>query len=121
MLDGVLEPVIDSAEIGMFSWNVADRSMRWTRHHYEIFDLPPELEITEAIFHARIHPDDLAGVDAAIAEALRTRADYRTRYRIRVSNGTVRYVRASGRFHVWSGWRRHSHERRRDRCHASDD
>lgn len=97
-LDGVLEPVIDSAEIGMFTWNVITGSMRWTRHHYEIFDLPPALEITEAISRARIHPDDLAGVDAAIAEALRTRADYRTRYRIRVSNGTVRYVRASGRF-----------------------
>lgn len=96
--DGVLDTVIDSAGIGMYFWNIAEGTLRWTRHHYDIFDIPASVLPTEELFRARIHPDDLAAVDGAIAAALQSGDDYRMRYRIRVADGAIRHVRGSGRF-----------------------
>ncbi|WP_323143347.1 hybrid sensor histidine kinase/response regulator [Massilia phyllosphaerae] len=89
--------VIESADIGVFFWDLARDSVRWSQRHYVIFDWPAGTPVTHAMFRQRVHPDDLAEVDATIKTALRDRADYAMRFRLRLDDGSIRYVRGSGR------------------------
>ena len=91
------EHVTDSAGIGLYFWNMVTDTLTWSAHHYAIFGWDPDLPPSHAMFRARIHPDDLAAVDDAVAMALASRADYLVRFRLRLPDGTLRYVRGSGR------------------------
>jgi PAS domain S-box-containing protein len=91
------EHVTDSAGIGLYFWNMATDTLTWSQHHYAIFGYDPALPASHARFRARIHPDDLPAVDAAVAMALSGRSDYLVRFRVQLPDGAVRYVRGSGR------------------------
>ena len=91
------EHVTDSAGIGLYFWNMATGTLTWSHHHYAIFGYDPALPASHALFRARIHPDDLPTVDAAVALALASRNDYLVRFRVQRPDGAVRYVRGSGR------------------------
>jgi signal transduction histidine kinase len=91
------EHVTDSAGIGLYFWNMETDTLTWSGHHYAIFGWDPSIRATHAMFRARIHPDDLAAVDDAVAMALASGADYLVRFRLRLPDGALRYVRGSGR------------------------
>lgn len=91
------EHVTDSAGIGLFFWNMDTGTLTWSKHHYAIFGWDPDLPATHAMFRSRIHPNDLDMVDDAVAIALASRADYLLRFRLCMPDGTLRYVRGSGR------------------------
>jgi len=91
------EHVTDSAGIGLYFWNMVTDTLTWSQHHYAMFGYDAALPASHAMFRARIHPDDLALVDAAVATALASRSDYLLRFRLRMPDGTLRYVRGSGR------------------------
>ena len=63
--------VIESAGIGTFFWDLTRDTVRWSEHHYAIFGWPAGTPVTHAMFRQRVHPEDLADVDAAI-EGIRT-------------------------------------------------
>ncbi len=92
-----LEHVIDSAGIGMYFWDMRSDTITWSTHHFTIFGWPPGQAATYAMFRERIHPEDLARVDDAVAAALRDHTDYHMRYRLLLPDGTVRHVNGSGR------------------------
>ncbi|QOY95235.1 PAS domain-containing protein [Massilia sp. UMI-21] len=89
--------VIESAGIGTFFWDLTQDTVRWSEHHYAIFGWPAGIPVTHTMFRQRVHPDDLANVDAAVNAALSSGADYSVRFRICLDDGAVRYVRGSGR------------------------
>jgi len=91
------EHVTDSAGIGLFFWNMDTGTLIWSKHHYAIFGWDAGLPATHAMFRSRIHPNDLEMVDDAVAMALASRADYLVRFRLCMPDGTLRYVRGSGR------------------------
>lgn len=92
-----LKHVIESAGIGTYFWDLTQDIVRWSDHHYTIFGWPTGTPVTHAMFRQRIHPDDLADVDAAINRALASRGDYKLRFRVCLDDGTIRYVCGSGR------------------------
>lgn len=89
--------VIESAGIGTYFWDPQEDTIRWSHHHYAIFGWPEGMPVTHAMFRQRVHPDDLAAVDAAIDAAMRKGADYAIRFRLCLDDASVRYVRGSGR------------------------
>ncbi|WP_332877554.1 hybrid sensor histidine kinase/response regulator [Massilia sp. S19_KUP03_FR1] len=91
------EHVTDSAGIGLYFWNMATDTLTWSQHHYAIFGYDPALPASHAMFRARIHPQDLDTVDAAVDLALSSRSDYLVRFRVQLPDGALRYVRGSGR------------------------
>ncbi|MDQ2821436.1 MAG: ATP-binding protein [Pseudomonadota bacterium] len=93
----VFEHITDSAGIGLFFWDMTTGTLTWSKHHYAIFGWDPDLPATHAMFRARIHPNDLATVDEAVAVALASRDDYLVRFRLCMLDGSLRYVRGSGR------------------------
>lgn len=89
--------VTDSAGIGLYFWNMVTGTLTWSAHHYAIFGWDPDIPATHAMFRSRIHPNDIDDVEAAIAIALAGRTDYLLRFRVCRPDGSLRYVRGSGR------------------------
>ena len=92
--------IIDAAGIGTFFWDLKSDTVRWSGHHYTIFDWPvaaPDAPVSHAMFRDRLHPDDVAAVDAAIGDALRDGTGYQLRFRLCLPNARIRHVHGSGR------------------------
>jgi|GEM_PF-1979537 len=93
----VFDHVVDSAGIGIYHWDMRTDRVLWSRHHRSMFGIADGVPATLSSFRDRIHPDDLAAVDAAIAAAMADHADYVCEYRLCLPDGAIRYVRGSGR------------------------
>ena len=52
------------------------------------------------MFRQRVHPEDIAQIDEAVAIALCSGSDYAIRFRLRLDDASIRYVRGSGRVEV---------------------
>jgi PAS domain S-box-containing protein len=85
------------AEVGDWDWDVDADTLLWSDQVYRIFALDPEsVEVSYALFLARVHPDDRAAVEAAVARAGAEQTRYEIEHRIVRPDGDVRLVRESG-------------------------
>jgi PAS domain S-box-containing protein len=90
-------------EAGMATWDldVRTRELRWSRSHYTLLGLVPEESnlATYEMWHARVHPADLATVETALSDSRESRSLFSQEYRIiRADTGAVRWLRVLGRF-----------------------
>jgi PAS domain S-box-containing protein len=88
---------------GMATWDLdaATGRLVWSRHHFLMLGHDPDAsdEATIGMWRARVHPDDLPGLDAAWAEAERQGALFHVTYRIRrADDGSLRWMESYGRF-----------------------
>lgn len=89
---------LDAAKMGLWAWDIASDEVYWTPYHEIIFGYEPSTSArTYADWANRIHPEDLATVEAQIQTALQNRQDYDFEYRLRLPNGEIRWVDAFGR------------------------
>ncbi|HBB35359.1 MAG TPA: hypothetical protein DDZ80_10685 [Cyanobacteria bacterium UBA8803] len=93
-----LRLALDATETGMWDWNLLTNEVRWNEHHARLFGLiPGTFEVSYEVFLDRIHPEDLAGVEQAIAHALNTETDYLKEYRVVWPDGSIHWIEAQGR------------------------
>ena len=84
------------ARLGNWELDETTSALRWSSMVFEIFGWNPETTTpTLAKFRAAIHPDDLAVVDAAVAESAKT-GHYEVVHRIVRPDGQVRFVQERG-------------------------
>ena len=86
-----------SANIGIWRWEMADNKIYWSDETYALMDTPPGTEISWDIYLTLIHPDDIADLQAAIAIALKQKTPYSVEMRARQSDGTYRWIAGRGR------------------------
>jgi len=90
-------------EAGMATWDVDLRTqeLRWSRSCFSLLGLlsdEPSVATSE-MWRNRVHPEDLAGVELAIAKSRDAHSLYSQEYRIiRADTGAVRWLRVLGRF-----------------------
>ena len=89
---------IDAADIGTFDWDLVTGTLNWddrlvTLFGYERADFPGTIEA----FNARLHPDDLPRVTAALERAVAEGDAYSAEYRVLLPDGRTRWVDARGR------------------------
>ncbi|MCA1449894.1 PAS domain S-box protein [Ensifer sp. IC3342] len=94
-----LKMALDAGRMGAWEWNLQSGRVIWSPglavlHHLE----PGACEGTLADFERDIHPADLPAVEQAIERALASREDYHVAYRMRLPDGTIRWMEAIGRF-----------------------
>ncbi|WP_085027683.1 PAS domain S-box protein [Ensifer aridi] len=94
-----LQIALEAGRMGAWEWNIDAGEVIWSPgleaiHHLE----PGTFGGTLADFKRDIHPDDLAMVELEIAKAIETRENYHITYRIRLADGTVRWMEAFGQF-----------------------
>ena len=88
---------VEGAGIGTWSWDIAAGHLAWSPHCKALFGLPPETEMTRALFIERIHPDDRPNAEATIARSLAEGSAYDIEYRVVWPGGEVHWVAAKGR------------------------
>jgi PAS domain S-box-containing protein len=78
---------------GSFVWHVTTGGTTWSDQTYRIFEIERGTPVTTELIHARIHPDDVAMFDAAVAAARSDGNGLEFEYRLRMSDGSTKYVR----------------------------
>jgi PAS domain S-box-containing protein len=87
-----------AADIGSFDWNLVTNALHWDDRLMELFGYESATYVPHIdSFSARLHPDDRAKTEAAIARAIESRGDYEADYRVVHPDGTVRWGAARGR------------------------
>ncbi|MCX5660920.1 MAG: response regulator [Planctomycetota bacterium] len=88
---------LDAAKMGWWHYDPVTKVANWDDRYKEIFGVTGSERPNEEIL-ARLHPDDLPGVWAAVERALDPVAPkpYSVEYRIRLDDGAIRWVEAHG-------------------------
>ena len=97
-LDDPLEVGVSAAEIGTWDWDVPSGRVRWTPQMYLLFGIESgRFTTTFENVMALVHSEDRPKVEANVARALRDLKRYVTEFRIRRPDGSVRWLRCTGR------------------------
>jgi PAS domain S-box-containing protein len=82
--------------VGIWDWNLLTGKVTWTPELEALFGLEPGTVKRYADFRDRVHPQDLAAVEARREAALQRRETYTVEYRIIRPDGQVRWILAVG-------------------------
>ena len=81
------------AHIGNWELDLVTDELLWSEEVYRIFEIDPrKVRITHENFFDAIHPDDLEQLNAAFAESVKNKIPYNIEHRLRMANGSVKYV-----------------------------
>jgi PAS domain S-box-containing protein len=95
-----LRIAIDEAGMGTWDLDLRTQELRWSRSSFTLLGLVPDESnlACDETWRSRVHPADLASVDAALSQSRNTRSLYSQEYRIiRADTGAVRWLRVLGR------------------------
>jgi diguanylate cyclase (GGDEF)-like protein len=70
------------AGMGSWEWDPLDHSIEFSDALLQLFGLPPGGTMDRGGYRSLVHPDDLASMDAALTEALRTGEPFRFTHRM---------------------------------------
>jgi two-component sensor histidine kinase len=88
---------LDSAQIGIWSWDIASDTFGWSKNFAALHGLPAGCGGSYQSLIDAVAPEDRASIDAAVQEAVRNLTGFRTRYRLaRKDNSNERWVETSG-------------------------
>jgi len=85
-----------AGDLGLWLWNLRSNSLWATERAKTMFGFAPESELTYEMFYARVHPDDRPALEAGIAAAISSRANYEVEYRICLPDGAEKWIAARG-------------------------
>ena len=88
----------EAGGVGSFDWVLPDGPLLWDDRLVSMFGYDGVEAFGHSIadFNARLHPDDLDRVTAALTSAIDRRAEFEAEYRICLPGGAVRWVQARG-------------------------
>jgi two-component system sensor kinase FixL len=88
----------DSANLGMWEWDIALNEIWMTDKGRDLLGFPPSEKLDFDRFRNLVHPEDRESVLQAVENSLRTGAEYRSEYRAVLPDGQIRWI--VGRGHV---------------------
>ncbi|MCG3202391.1 MAG: hypothetical protein NFCOHLIN_02273 [Gammaproteobacteria bacterium] len=92
-----LRLALDAARMGTFEWDMPGKRMTWSGRHEELWGYAPgEFDGTYDAFAQRVHPEDLAGLEAEIDRCTATKVPFRREYRVVWPDGSVHWVLGQG-------------------------
>jgi PAS domain S-box-containing protein len=95
-----LRLAIDSADMGTWDWDMRTGVICCSQRHDILFGYAPGTPARRyADFESRIHPDDLAHVEATVQRCIKERTDYQCEYRVVWPDGSIHWLCGFGRFH----------------------
>jgi signal transduction histidine kinase len=98
-LSNDLELAQSIAKIGSWTFDLTTKEQRWSKQHYEIFEIPypQHPEVLFSMYRSRIHPEDIARLDVILGGVLESSADFIYDHRVICPSGKVKNVRGYGR------------------------
>ncbi len=92
-----LELATRAASLGVWDWNVVSNHLAWDARMFELYEVSPlQFASQYETWLARVHPEDLAQCDTAIKLALKNEQTYDIEFRIVLSDGSLRDIKADG-------------------------
>jgi len=89
------------AELGVWDWDVVTGELEWDERVAELHGVDPHtFDGRLESFLARVHPDDLAGLQEAIQAALAARSRFLHEFRVLRPDGTTAWVQSRGQVHA---------------------
>ncbi len=85
------------SHLGVWDWDETTETLLCDGAMREIFDIPREGEVSLDKFYGAIYRPDLDRVKQTWRQAVASGASYHLEYRVRRSNGAIRWVHARGR------------------------
>lgn len=83
--------------IGIWDWDIINRSTIWDEDMFRIYDtVPGQAEDITRTWESLLHPEDAERVKAELDEALRGIKDYDTEFRIICSDRSIRHIKGNG-------------------------
>ncbi len=101
-----LRHALEGGEMGVWSWDLATNAVTADARLRTIWGFAPDAALTAAEFFARVHPRDVARLEADIRDAMASLGTYRTEFRLQLPDeqgGGVRWLAGPGRAVVGSG------------------
>jgi signal transduction histidine kinase len=92
-LNDRLHLAIAASKAGVFEWDVTTSTIGCDAHMRELYDLRDEGSFSYEVWRQRLHPHDLARIEAALDSALKGRDTLDEEFRVLWSDGTERFVR----------------------------
>ena len=82
---------------GSFGWKVSSGEIFWSEEGFRIFGFDSATRPSIELVLSRVHPDDLAPVQAIIDRAAKDRRDFDFEHRLWLPGGAVKHVRVVAR------------------------
>ena len=94
-----LRLALEAARMGTFEVDLQTRRMAWSRKHEDLWGFRPgEFNGTFEAFAARVHPDDLPGIQAEIQRCQDAHAPYASEFRVVWPDASVHWISSLGQF-----------------------
>ncbi|OLT55328.1 PAS domain-containing protein [Cellulosimicrobium sp. CUA-896] len=94
----LLDAAAQAAGLGTFQWDLSSGALHWDAALLEVFGYDEtSFGGTIDAFNARLHPDDLGPVTAALDEAIAACGVYEAEFRVLRPDGSTRWLTARGR------------------------
>ncbi len=91
-----LNLAVESANIGIWEWDIPHNILHWDARMHELYDSPPEtFSSNYDAWFSRLHPDDLAQAQTASQQALKGKKDYDTEFRVIHRDGSIHFIKAN--------------------------
>lgn len=90
----------DVAELGIWTWTLADKSLDWNDKMFELYGYSPELRHQGLSFkhwYERLHPDDAEYVVSCMTAVMQDTGCYAPVFRVLLPEGDIRYIQAGAR------------------------
>ena len=87
----------EAAHVGIWEWNLRDGSLYWSPEYERLYGVPPGSLHSYDDWRGRIHPDDLAAIDAEWERHIDRGEPFEVEFRIRrEDNGETRWIYCVG-------------------------
>ncbi|MEG4146783.1 PAS domain S-box protein [Microcoleus sp. Pol12B5] len=94
-----LQLAVRIGRMGTWDWDMQTDALLWSEGHFTILGLQPnECEPTYEVWANRVHPNDLAEVEAKVQRAIAEKKEYHHEYRLCWSDGSIHWVEARKEF-----------------------
>src|SRR6516225_3562887 len=87
----------EAGHLGVWELDIITKRIWLSDSVRELFQFPPEGEISYDDFEQRVHPEDRAMRRSAVNHAIETEGEYAIEYRVLLRDGNVRWLAGRGR------------------------
>jgi PAS domain S-box-containing protein len=94
--DKRLNLAADSANLGMWEWDIVRDEIWMTDKGRAMFGFDSSEKVDFDLFRSRLHPEDRESVLSAVQNSLGTGAEYESEYRVVLPNGELHWVAGHG-------------------------
>jgi PAS domain S-box-containing protein len=94
-----LRNAVEVGRLGLWDWNIPTGELIWSDEHFRMGGYAVgEVRPSVGAWFARVHPEDRAGMEAALLRARDTGEEYVQEFRMLHPDGSVRWCSGRGRF-----------------------